>query len=211
LKKKKYVLDIAWKSGKGDGYYYEPQAKLKATGVEIAQSSTPAFARKKILDFLKVLFKEKKGLNMRVFADSLKKEKAAFNLDQIENVSMSSGISDYEKGIADDRKKLILNDHCPMHVRAAGYHNFLMNNSKWKDKYQLIKSGDKVRYYYAKNENGGENVFAYLPGNYPIELAPAVDYDLQFAKCMIDPINRFIVATGLSPISPELIIRTQLF
>jgi len=28
---------------------------------------------------------------------------------------------------------------------------------------------------------------------------------------MIDPINRFIVATGLSPISPELIIRTQLF
>lgn len=211
LKKKKYVLDICWKSGKGDGYYYEPQTKLKATGVEIAQSSTPAFARKKLLDFLKVLFKEKKGLNMRAFADSLKKEKAAFNLDHIENISMSSGISDYEKGIAEDRKKLILNDHCPMHVRAAGYHNYLMNNSKWKEKYQLIKSGDKVRYYYAKVEGGGENVFAYLPGNYPVELAPAVDYDLQFAKCMIDPINRFIIATGLSPISPELIVRTQLF
>ena len=211
LKKKKYVLDLAWKSGKGDGYYYEPQSKLKATGVEIAQSSTPAFVRKKLLDFLKVLFKERKGLNMRQFADALKKEKSAFMLDHIENISMSSGISDYEKGIGEDRKKLVINDHCPMHVRAAGYHNYLMNNSKWKDKYQLIKSGDKVRYYYAKAESGEQNVFAYLPGNYPIELAPPVDYDLQFSKCMIDPLNRFITATGLSPISPELIVRTQLF
>jgi hypothetical protein len=98
-----------------------------------------------------------------------------------------------------------------MHVRAAGYYNFLVNNSKWKNKYQLIKSGDKVRYYYATNQEGGENVFAYLPGSYPVEIAPAVDYDMQFAKCIIDPLNRFIVAIGLPPLSPELIVRTQLF
>ena len=57
----------------------------------------------------------------------------------------------------------------------------------------------------------GENVFGYLPGNYPIELAPAVDYDMQFSKCIIDPLNRFISAIGLPPISSELIVRTQLF
>ena len=141
----------------------------------------------------------------------MKKEKQEFLLDNIENVSMSSSISDYEKGVADDRKSLVFNDHCPMHVRAAGYYNFLINNSKWKNKYQLIKSGDKVRYYYAKNQEGGENVFAYLPGSYPVEIAPPVDYDMQFAKCIIDPLNRFIVAIGLPPISPELIVRTQLF
>ena len=141
----------------------------------------------------------------------LKKEKKAFMLDNIENVSMSSSITDYEKGVADDRKRLVFNDHCPMHVRAAGYYNFLVNNSKWKNKYQLIKSGDKVRYYYATNQEGGENVFAYLPGSYPVEIAPAVDYDMQFAKCIIDPLNRFIVAIGLPPLSAELIVRTQLF
>jgi hypothetical protein len=211
LKKKKYCLDLAWKAGADGGIRYEPQKKIKAVGVEIVQSSTPAFARNKMKELLKILFQEKSKLNLRKFADLLKKEKAAFILDQIENVSMSSAVNDYEKGISDDRKKLVINDHCPMHVRAAGYHNYLLNTSKWKNKYQLIKSGDKVRYYYAKIEGGGENVFAYLPGNYPIELAPPVDYDTQFAKCIIDPINRFISSIGLPPVSSELIVRTQLF
>jgi hypothetical protein len=212
LKKKKYCLDIAWKDGQGGGIYYQAQQKIKAVGVEIVQSSTPAFARNKMKELLKLIFQQKSKLNLRKFADLLKKEKASFMLDNVENISMSSSISDYEKGISDDRKNLVINDHCPMHVRAAGYHNFLLNNSKWKNKYQLIKSGDKVRYYYAKSEQANsENVFAYLPGNYPVEMAPSVDYDLQFAKCIIDPINRFISAIGLPPVSPELIVRTQLF
>jgi len=211
LKKKKYVMDKAWKSGEGDGIFYKEQQKIDAKGVEIVQSSTPAFARIKMKELLKIIFKERNKLNMRNLADLLKKEKQAFMLDNIENISMSSSISDYEKGIADDRKALVFNDHCPMHVRAGGYHNYLVNNSKWKNKYQLIKSGDKVRYYYAKNDEGGENVFAYLPGNYPTEIAPAVDYDTQFAKCIVDPLNRFIAAIGLPPLSPELIVRTQLF
>lgn len=211
LKKKKYVLDMAWKSGAGGGMYYEPQQKIKATGVEMVQSSTPAFARNRLKELLKIIFQERSKLNMRKFADMLKKDKEAFALDSIENISMSASVNDYEKAIGEDRKQLIINDHCPMHARAAGFHNYLLNNSKWKGKYQLIKSGDKVRYYYAKNNEGGENVFAYLPGNYPVEIAPAVNYDIQFAKCIIDPINRFIAATGLPPLSPELIVKTQLF
>lgn len=211
LKKKKYCLDISWKAGQNDGIYFAQQQKIKAVGVEIVQSSTPLFARNKLKELLKIVFQEKKKLNMRKLADMLKKEKEAFTLDNIENISMSSSISDFEKGVADDRKKLIFNEHCPMHVRAAGYHNYLVNNSKWKNKYQLIKSGDKIRYYYARNEEGGENVFGYLPGNYPTEIAPGVDYDTQFSKCIIDPLNRFIAAIGLPPLSPELIVRTQLF
>ena len=211
LKKKKYVMDKAWKSGAGGGTYYEPQKKIDAKGVEIVQSSTPAFARKKLMELLKIIFQERGKLNMRKFADLLKKEKESFMLDNVENVSMSSSISDYEKGIGEDRKKFVINEHCPMHVRAAGYYNYTLNNSKWKSKYQLIKSGDKVRYYYARQEEGGQNVFAYLPGNFPSEFAPPVDYDTQFAKCVIDPINRFIAATGLPTLPPELIVRTQLF
>ena len=212
LKKKKYCLDLAWKDGEGDGLFYEQQKKIKSVGVEIVQSSTPAFARSKMKELLIIIFQERNKLNLKNFANILKKEKESFMLDNIENVSMSSSISDYEKGIGDDRKQLIINDHCPMHVRSAGYHNYLLNQSKWKTKYQLVKSGDKIRYYYAKTERGvGENVFGYLPGNYPVEIAPPVDYDLQFAKCIVDPLNRFISAIGLPPISSELIVRTQLF
>lgn len=212
LKKKKYCLDLAWKDGEGDGLFYEQQKKIKSVGVEIVQSSTPAFARSKMKELLIIIFQERNKLNLKNFANILKKEKESFMLDNVENVSMSSSISDYEKGIGDDRKQLIINDHCPMHVRSAGYHNYLLNQSKWKTKYQLVKSGDKIRYYYAKTERGvGENVFGYLPGNYPVEIAPPVDYDLQFAKCIVDPLNRFISAIGLPPISSELIVRTQLF
>jgi hypothetical protein len=211
LKKKKYVLDMSWKSGEGDGFFYEAGQKIKATGVEIVQSSTPVFARNKLKELLKVVLTEKNKLNMRSFAERLKREKEAFMLDQVENVSMSSNVNDYTKGIMDDRKRLEIQSGCPMHVRAAGFHNFLLNSSKWKGKYQLIKSGDKVRYYYAQNKNGGENVFAYLPGNYPVEFAPPIDYETQFAKCIVDPINRFISAMGMPPVSPELIVKTQLF
>ena len=179
--------------------------------MEIAQGSTPAFARSRMKKLLEYIFREKDKLNLRVFADMLKAEKQAFTMENMEGISFSSSISDYEKGIADDRKKLELNSHCPMHVRAAGYHNFILNSSKYKRRYQLIKSGDKVRYYYAKAERGEENVFGYLPGNFPVEFAPPVDYDTQFSKALIEPLNRFIVAIGLPPISSEIIVRTQLF
>lgn len=208
LRKKKYVLDLRWKD---PGVLYNPQEKIKAKGVEIVQSSTPSFIRIRMKKLLEYIFREKDKLNLRKFAELLKAEKQAFTVENIENVAFSSSISDYEKGIADDRKKLVINPHCPIHVRAAGYHNYLLNNSKWKNKYQLIRSGDKVRFYYAKAERGEENVFAFLPGNYPVELAPPVDYDLQFSKGLIEPLNRFISAIGLPPISSDIIVRTQLF
>jgi len=208
LRKKKYVLDLRWKD---TGHLYEPQTKIKAKGVEIAQGSTPSFVRARMKNLLVYIFREKDKLNLRTFADMLKVEKQAFTVEQMENITFSSSVGDYEKGVADDRKRLELNPHCPMHVRAAGVHNFILNSSKWKKKYQLIKSGDKVRYYYAKAEKGEENVFAFLPGNFPVELAPPVDYDTQFSKSLIEPLNRFIVAIGLPPISPEIIVRTQLF
>jgi DNA polymerase elongation subunit (family B) len=208
LRKKKYVLDIRWKD---PGVFYEPQKKIKAKGVEIAQSSTPSFIRLRMKTMLEYIFREKNKLNLKAFAEILKKEKQTFIMENIENVSFSSAVGDYEKGISEDRKKLVINSGCPIHVRAAGYHNYLLNTSKWKGKYQLIRSGDKVRYYYAKAERGEENVFAFLPGNFPAELAPPVDYDTQFSKGLIEPLNRFISAIGLPPISPEIIVRTQLF
>lgn len=208
LRKKKYVLDIRWKD---PGVFYEPQKKIKAKGVEIAQGSTPIFIRQKMKSLLEYIFREKSKLNLRAFAEILKNEKQAFTMENIENISFSSSISDYEKGIADDRGSFKINSHCPMHVRAAGYHNYMVNQSKWKRKYQLIRSGDKVRYYYAKAERGEENVFGYLPGAFPVEIAPPVDYDTQFSKGLIEPLNRFISAIGLPPISSEIIVRTQLF
>ena len=54
-------------------------------------------------------------------------------------------------------------------------------------------------------------MFSYLPGDYPYEFAPSVDYDVQFEKCMIDPLNRVLKAIGLQKLDTNLIYASALF
>ena len=208
LAKKKYVLDLVWKD---PGVSYVAQSKISSKGVEIVQSSTPAFARKHLKDLLKVIFKEKKNLNVKDFVDKLKDIKEQFKLCDIEDISKSTGVSDYGKGISQDQETLVIASKCPIHVRAAGVYNYHLNNSKNKRKYRLIKSGDKIRWFHAKSKNHAENVFAFQPGNFPYEFAAEIDYDLQFSKTIIEPINRFMVAMGFGPIPANLITSARLF
>ena len=210
LAKKKYVLDLVWKD---PGVFYDAQTKLNSKGVEIVQSSTPSFARKNLNELLKILFKEKKNLDVKKFVDRLKDLKEQFKLSGVEEISKSTSIGDYEKGISQDKEKLVIESRCPIHVRASGHYNYILNNNtKMKRKYQLIRSGDKVRWYFCKTDRPDDNgVFAYQPGNFPHEIAPEIDYDTQFTKVIIEPINRFIVAMGFGSIPPNLITSTRLF
>jgi len=209
LAKKKYVLDLVWKD---PGIYYKPQSKIISKGVEIVQSSTPNFARKKLNELLKYIFKEGKNLNMKEFVKKLTKIKDEFKYSNIEEISKTTSITNYQKYISQDQKKLVIQSSCPIHVRAAGVYNFLLNNSKFKRKYQLIKAGDKIRWYFAKDNNKiNQDVFAYQPGSFPYEFAPDVDYDKQFSKTIIEPLNRFITAIGFNSIPSNLITTMSLF
>jgi hypothetical protein len=210
LAKKKYVLDIAWDDS---DTYFKEQSKVKPKGVEMVQSSTPPFARKHLINLLKILFVEKRELNMMKYVKGLKELRKQFELDDIDNTAMGSGIGDYEKGIKDDLDVFTVNSHCPIHVKAAGIYNFRLNqNPELKKKYSMIRSGDKVKYYHAVDESrSGMNVFAFLPGEFPYEIAPQVNWDLQFAKSMLSPLNRFLSAMGYAQISDSLVVSRQLF
>lgn len=209
LAKKKYVLDLVWKD---PGVSYDPQSKINSKGVEIVQSSTPSFARTQLNELLKTLFREKKNLNVKEFVSQLKTIKENFKLCDIEDISKSTSISDYMKYITQDQEKLVIGPKCPIHVRAAGCYNYQLNGTKWKRKYSLIGAGDKVRWYHAKKDSPtSQGVFAYQPGNYPYEFAPEIDYDLQFSKTIIEPINRFMIAMGFGPIPSNLVTSARLF
>lgn len=209
LAKKKYVLDLVWKD---PGVTYNPQENLASSGIEIVQSSTPSFVRKHLNELLKIIFNEKKQLNIKKFVQELKTIKENFILCDVEDISKSTSIGDYEKFITQDKERLVIEPRCPIHVRAGGNYNYILNNSKWKNKYQLIKSSDKIRWFHSKPERQGEtDVFAYQPGNFPHEFAPKIDYDTQFEKTIIDPINRFMVAMGYGKIPSNLIASTRLF
>jgi len=208
LGKKKYVTNIVY----SDGVHSESLSSIKTTGVEMIKGGTPPFVREKLLYLTKYIFSKGREFNLREFVQELKTIKRDFKAQEPENISIGISINNYEKFIMNDTTGFEVGKACPIHVRASGYHNYLLNNSKYKDKYALLRSGDKIRYYFVKVKNARENnVFAYAPGTYPYEFAPPIDFDEQFTKTILDPINRFIEVMGHNPISPNLFMMNALF
>lgn len=205
MAKKKYILDIAWKD---PGIEYRPQEKLAYTGVEIVQSSTPKFARKILKDLVNHIFVNGKKLDYSETVQKLREYKKQFVMQDPDDIAKGVSIGDYEKYVLDDRKEIALADKCPINVRSAAVYNHILFQSKWKGKYNLIKTGDKIKHYYCKGEY---QVFGFLPGNYPYEFAPEIDYDMQFEKIIIEPFNRFIEVLGFNPIPGNLIYARSLF
>lgn len=211
LAKKKYVYNPIWKDGPDGGINIEPFSKITAKGVEIVQSSSSAYIREMLTSLLRYILEKKRKFSVSEFAVLLRKHKEEFKLKNIDDIAMSSAIGDYEKYVMSDQGKLVLEKGCPMHVRASALYNFALNSSKHKKKYQLIKTGEKVRFYFCDAGNDDDNVFAYIPGAYPYEFAPPMDFDTQFNRSIVQPINRFVAALGLPPVSPNLAVSTQLF
>jgi len=210
LGKKKYVLHIAWQDPNKD--LFPRLSKIKSTGIELAQGGTAPFAREKLTFLLRHIFEKGKSFDIREFVKILKEIKNEFKVQSPDQISIGTSVNNIEKFIVNDTSKFEVAKGCPMHVRAAGYHNYILNNSKYKAKYSLIRSSEKIKYYYVKvNSERENNVFGYLNGSYPYEFAPPVDFDEQFNRVILDPINRFIEAMGYSPLSPNLLLVRALF
>jgi DNA polymerase elongation subunit (family B) len=207
IAKKKYILDIAWRDS---GVRSEPQEKILPTGVEIVQGSTPKFARMVLKDMLKIIFANGKNLKYEDVINKLKEYKRQFVFQDPDDISKTISIGDYEKYVREDRRTVDLMDKCPINVRAAAYYNHYLLNSKWKNKYNLIKTGDKIKHYYALGDSRTD-AFGFLPSNYPYEFAPKIDYDLQFEKIIVEPLNRFIQPLGFNRIPGSLIFSRSLF
>jgi DNA polymerase elongation subunit (family B) len=208
LGKKKYVTNLVYE----DGVHIESLTRLKITGVEMVKGGTPPFVRENLNYLTKFIFSKGKDFDIREFVMELKRIKKEFKMQEPQNVSAALSINNYEKFIINDTTKFEVGKGCPIHVRASGYHNYLLNNSKYKDKYALIRSSDKINFYFVKiKKETDNNVFGFLQGNYPSEFAPPLDYDEQFTKTILDPINRFIEAMGHNPVSPNLFMINALF
>ena len=208
LGKKKYVTNLIYDSG----VHMEPLSQLKTTGVEMIKGGTPPFVREKLVYLTKFIFSKGQSFELREFVKELKEIKKDFKIQEPANISAAIQVNNYEKFVLNDVTGLEVAKGCPIHVRASAYHNFLLNKSKYKDKYPLLRSGEKVNYYFVKTKSAlDNNVFAYAQGTFPYEFAPPIDHDVQFTKTILDPINRFIEVMGYNPISPNLFMINALF
>lgn len=210
LAKKKYVLNPIWKD---PGIYIESLSKIKPKGVELVQGSTPPWVRQKLLEYLKFIIKTKGKFEYSEIIKKLRLSKTEFELQPVEMISKTSSIGDYDKWIINDHdtsKSFQIASGCPIHIRAAGKYNYLLHlNKKLKTKYELIKVKDKVKYYYSLD--GDNQVFGYPSDSYPYEFAPKVNYDLQFEKTVIEPLNRFMKVLNFANIESSLVIINALF
>jgi len=205
LAKKKYMQNIVWKD---PDIHYEDLSKISAKGFEIIQSSTPLFARKKLKELLTYIFSVEE-LSMKELTAILKETKRQFKLANTDQISFSRKVNNYQKYITNDYDRFEIGLRCPIGVRAAGYHNYLLNNSGKKKKYQPLGNGEKTKMYFSTDKTC--DVFAYAPGERPYEFAPNVDYDTQFEKTILDPINRVIQAMGFKGLNRNLIYTTAIF
>lgn len=205
LAKKKYIQNIVWAD---PGNHYDPLSKIKTKGFEIIQSSTPLFARKKLNEAIKMIL-GKDSIELSEIVQFLKEAKKEFKIANIEDICFNLRMNNYEKYIVNDTDAFEYASGCPMTVRSAGYYNFLLNKSKYKNKYQLIGNAEKLKMYETTDKDC--NVFAFKAGSYPYEFAPEFDYEGQFEKCMIEPLNRVLSAIGLKTLDRNLIYSTALF
>lgn len=204
--KKHYAMAECFKE---PNIFLEPMEEVVYKGLEIVQGSTPPFARECQKDFIRYMLQwyqtHKERPPYEEIISRIKGYKQQFLFKDPADISKGSSIGNYQKFVLDDKNKLVFGEHCPIQVKASGIANFILNqpkNKKYKVKYNPIKTADKVKWYYAKDRT--YDCFAFLPGAYPIEYAPEIDYDKQFEKMILEPCNRIIKIIGYTTLTSNL-------
>jgi DNA polymerase elongation subunit (family B) len=208
IAKKKYIQHIIHE----DGVDFNPMSYIFPKGVELVRSSTPLFARNKIVDIVKYLFLNPDSFNIKELIKLVKNLRKEFELADIDDIAMQSSCSNYDNKIIDD-KNLPLQYVSGAHfaVKSSAYYNYLLyKNKPLQDKYEFIKSGTKIKYYTCKNKSINDS-FAYMRGSFPIEFAPEIDMDIQFSKAILSPINSIIEPLGMPTITDRLSVIMDIF
>ena len=195
LAKKRYLLNVHNSEGV---QYSEP--KLKIMGIEAIKSSTPEVVRDKFKEIFKIIISG----DEKATQDFILNFKNEFKQLDPESVAFPRGVTDITSWLEKDDKglykgkDLMYRKGCPIHVRGSiVYNNFLLNK-KLTNKYEVIKNGEKIKFSYLKLPNHlKENVIAF-PGALPVEmdLKKYIDYDKQFEKTFIEPLELILDSIG---------------
>ena len=202
LQKKRYVLRVLDEEG-------IPCNKFKYTGVEVVRTTMPAPIKpyvKKIIETM--LLTKDLGQTNKIFNETYE----IFKNLKIEDISFVMGIKGYEKysAMCDGFKTA---KHMPIHVKAAYFYNILLDRFNTGKKYEKISSGDKVRYFYAKQPNKfGINTIGYKY-TFPKEFSDTFEpnHEMMFEKIIFSVIERFYEAVNWKLQSPGTQVQTDLF
>jgi hypothetical protein len=186
--KKRYILHIIDKEGK------VPKKPFKYVGVEIARSTISKEVKeliKNVIEFVMLAQDKKK-------ADEIfKKAHVDFCNMPIENISIRTKISDYEKYEAKIDEHGQIGKGTTLQARSAIHYNKLLKHFKLDHVYESIGSAMKLKYFYTSKNAFNYKSIAFTE-KYPLELAEHVkpDYQMMFEKIVAPPLERFYDCIG---------------
>lgn len=186
--KKRYILNVHNNEGV---QYAEP--KIKIMGLESAKSSTPMPCR----DAMKNLFNVIVTSNEEKTQEAIALFKEYFKTLSPDKIAFPRGVTSVTQY---STPSTIFTKGTPIHVRGSLLYNHRVKSKGLDKKYALIQNGDKIKFLYLLLPNPiQQNVVAFpefLPDE--LELHKYIDYDLQFKKTFLDPIEIILDAIGWS-------------
>ena len=186
--KKRYILNTL----NSEGVHYD-KPKVSVTGLESVRSSTPEICRTKLKECFEVIMNNDEQTTQSFISD-FKKEFKKLDPVAIAKTSGTDNIKKYQD------KSSLYRKGCPMHVRGAIMYNHFLKEKGLDKKFETIQGGDKVKFLYLKVPNPiRENVIS-VPGLLPKQLGlhQYIDYELQFDKVFLNPIQSILDAVGWS-------------
>ena len=187
--KKRYILNVH----DNEGVRYKTP-KLKIMGIEAIKSSTPEPCR----DALKQIFKVIMAGSEIETQKAINQFKEYFNTLPAHQIAFPRGISKVNDFKGTDGS--IYRKGTPIHVRGALLYNSQIDDLSLAKKYTKVQNGEKIKFVYLKKPNRlHENVIAfmdYLPEEFGLQ--KYIDYELQFQKTFLDPIDPILSAVGWS-------------
>jgi len=184
--KKRYILNVH----NNEGIQYK-KPKLKIMGIEAIKSSTPEVVRDKFKKAFNLIISGSEQETQK-FIQDFRNEFKTLAPEQVAFPRRVSNITDWHD------RKTIYKKSCPIHVRGSLLFNKYVKSNNIQNKYELITNGNRIKFCYLKLPNPiRENVISFqeaLPKE--LKLHNYVDYDLQFEKTFIEPLNLILHSIG---------------
>lgn len=186
IAKKRYILNAL----NSEGVHYE-KPKVSVTGLESVRSSTPEICRERMKQIFEVIM-NKGETETQAFIADFRKEFKNLPPEDIAKTSGTDNINKYRD------KQTLYKKGCPMHVRGCIMYNHFLKQKMLNKKYLEIQSGDKIKFLYLKTPNPLRENMISFPGVLPKELGlnDYIDYDVQFEKVFLSPIENILEALG---------------
>tara|TARA_R110000822_G_scaffold25600_2_gene77404 strand:- start:1806 stop:4301 length:2496 start_codon:yes stop_codon:yes gene_type:complete len=186
LAKKRYALNVH----DSEGVVYDPP-RIKVQGMEIVRSSTPQSVRTALKECVGIVL-TKDEETLKKFVTDMEERWHKLTPQEIAFPRTVNNVGAYSDPATIFRKGT------PIHVKGALMFNHLIRKNDLEVKHQLLYEGDKIKFLYLKEPNPiGINVITFqseIPKVFGLE--KYLNYDLQFQKAFLDPLDSLIKCVG---------------